>query len=198
MSTRNGTHMILNGRMVPFAEARIHCLSPAITYAANVFEGIRAYWNAEEGQLYVFRLEEHLERLEYSARVMRLGRHPWDRDTLRGQVLDLLRANDARESVHMRIHLYADEDGFMTATEPVGMFISCVFRPTTQKAREGCTAQVSSWTRIADNASPPRVKSAANYFNGRLAALQARQDGYDTAIHSFPYTTLFRSRKSVV
>lgn len=182
MATRNGDYMIQNGRLVPFAEARIHCLSPAVTSAVNVFEGIRAYWNDEQEQLHVFRLDEHLARLDYSAKVMRIGAHPWDRDALREMVCDLLRANAARESVHMRIHLYVDEDGFMTATEPAGMFISCVFRPRTRQSMEGCTAQVSSWTRLSDNSGPPRVKSSANYFNGRLAALQARQDGYDNAI----------------
>lgn len=182
MATRNGDYMILNGKLVPFAEARVHCLSPAITSSVNVFEGLRAYWNPEDEQLHVFRLEEHLARLEYSARVMRIGAHPWDRDTLREMVCELLRVNEARESVHMRIHLYVDEDGFMTATEPVGMFISCVFRPSTRQSREGCTAQVSSWTRLTDNSGPPRVKSSANYFNGRLAAIQAKQDGYDNAI----------------
>ena len=63
MSVRNGEFMILDGRLTPFAEARIHCLAPAVTYAANIFEGIRAYWNEDDKQLYVFRLEEHLERL---------------------------------------------------------------------------------------------------------------------------------------
>lgn len=182
MPTRNGEFMIQNGRLVPFAEARIHCLSPAITSAVNVFEGIRAYWNADEEQLHVFRLDDHLERLEYSARVMRIGAHPWGRDTLRGMVCDLLRANAARASVHMRIHLYVDEDGMMTATEPAGMFISCVFRPRTRQSEQGCTAQVSSWTRLSDNSGPPRVKSSANYFNGRLAALEAKSHGYDNAI----------------
>ncbi|MDX5359737.1 MAG: branched-chain amino acid transaminase [Alphaproteobacteria bacterium] len=181
MDTSNAPYMILNGKVVPFAEARIHCLAPAVTYGANVFEGLRAYWNADDGQLYVFRVEEHLDRLFYSAKVMRIE-HPWTREDFRNGLLELLRVNEVRESVHMRIHLYVDEDGFMTATSPGGMFISCVFRPTSKIAMQGCRAQVSSWTRISDNASPPRVKSAANYFNGRLASLQAKSDGYDTAI----------------
>ena len=181
-TTTAGDSMILNGRLVPFAEARIHCLAPAVTYAANVFEGLRAYWNDDERQLYVFRLDDHLARLDYSARVLRFGPHPYDRDTLRRLLVELLRANAVRESAHLRIHLYIDGDGMLSATEPVGMFMSCLRRPTARAVVEGCTAQVSSWTRIADNASPPRVKSTANYVNGRLAALQARQDGYDTAI----------------
>lgn len=182
MVTRNGDYMVLNGDIVSIGEARIHCLAPAVTFSTNVFEGLRAYWNGEDEELYVFRLGEHLDRLEYSARMMRFGDHPYSRDVLRQHVIDLLRANKARESVHLRIHLYVDEDGFMTATGPIGMFVSCVFRPTTQQVSNGCTAQVSSWTRLRDNSSPPRVKTTANYVNGRLAAMQAKQDGYDTAI----------------
>ncbi|MEQ8349390.1 MAG: branched-chain-amino-acid transaminase [Sneathiellaceae bacterium] len=181
METRNAPYMILNGEVVPLAEARIHCLSPAVTSAVNVFEGLRAYWNADDGQLHVFRLEEHLQRLFYSARVMRID-HDYTAAQFRDFVLQLLRRNEVRDSVHMRIHLYVDEDGFMTATGPAGMFVSCVFRPTSKLAATGCQAQVSSWTRISDNMSPPRVKTPANYFNGRLAALQAKADGYDTAI----------------
>lgn len=182
MSMRNGEFMILNGELVPFADAKIHCLAPAVTYAANVFEGLRAYWNADQQELYVFRVDDHLDRLDYSARMLRFGSHPYDHDRLRADIVRLLRANEARESVHLRIHLYIDTDGMITAREPVGMFISCVFRPRAKAALEGCTAQVSSWARLSDAATPPRIKTTANYVNGRLAALQARQDGYDTAI----------------
>jgi branched-chain amino acid aminotransferase len=182
MSIRNGEFMILDGEMVPFADAKIHCLAPAITYAANVFEGLRAYWNEADQELYVFRVDDHLARLDYSARMLRFGSHPYDHERLRADIVRLLRANGARESVHLRIHLYIDTDGMITAREPVGMFISCVFRPRAKAALEGCTAQVSSWARLSDAATPPRIKTTANYVNGRLAALQARQDGYDTAI----------------
>ena len=181
METRNGAYMNLNGDIVRFEDARLHCLAPAVTYAANVFEGVRAYWNETEEQLYVFRLADHLRRLGSSAKVMRIA-HTYDHADLTQQLLALLRKNEARESAHMRIHVYVDGDGYMSAEGPAGMFMSCVFRPTTRLARTGCRAQVSSWTRIGDNASPPRIKSTANYFNGRLASMQAKHDGYDTAI----------------
>lgn len=50
------------------------------------------------------------------------------------------------------------------------------------KEEGGIDCAVSSWTRISDNATPPRVKCAANYVNGRLALLQAKADGYDSVI----------------
>jgi len=177
----HGEFMILNGALVPFADARIHCLAPAVTYAANVFEGLRAYWNERQEQLYVFRLDDHLRRLDYSMKVMRF-QSAYEPATLRAAVLRLLQANNVREGVHMRVHAYVDVDGMMTATSPIGMFVSMVARPISPQAKQGIHAAVSSWTRISDNSTSPRVKSTANYVNGRLASLQAKIDGYDNAI----------------
>lgn len=178
---KHGTHMILNGDLVPFADAKIHCLAPGITYAANAFEGLRAYWNAEQRQLFVFRLDDHLDRLQRTMKIMRFDR-PYDNAVLKECVLRLLRANGIRENVHLRLHVYVDGDGSMTATGPLGMFISCVLRGEATETVKGVHAAVSSWTRLSDNASPPRVKVTANYHNGRLAALQAKTDGYDYPI----------------
>ncbi len=173
--------MVLNGAIVPYEEARIHCLAPAITYAAAVFEGIRAYWNAEQQRLHVFRLDDHLHRLQYSMKVMRFEA-PYSMTMLRASVLDLLRVSRMRENAYLRVQTYIDGDGAMGATGPLGMFVSCVRRPPSKLLQTGIRVGVSSWARLADNAAPPRVKATANYVNGRLASIQARQDGYDNAL----------------
>lgn len=59
----------LNGKVLPLDEARINVLSPTAQFGANVFEGIRCYWNEEEKQLYAFRLKEHYARLMQSMRL---------------------------------------------------------------------------------------------------------------------------------
>ena len=58
---------VLNGEVVPFGEAKISIMAPGLTFAATVFEGMRAYWNPDHEQLYVLHLQDHLERLEFSA-----------------------------------------------------------------------------------------------------------------------------------
>ena len=73
MSTDKFKDLIVyfNGEFVPWDQAKIHAFSPAVKYGASVFEGIRGYWNADKQKLYLFRLQDHIERIELSQRVMR-------------------------------------------------------------------------------------------------------------------------------
>ena len=61
--------MCQNGEIVDYADCRVHAFSGVVKYGAGVFEGIRAYWNADQRELYVFRLREHVERLRFGMRV---------------------------------------------------------------------------------------------------------------------------------
>lgn len=172
----------MNGRFLPTDEVRLPLLAPGVTYAASVFEGVRAYRLADESGVALFRLHEHLERLERSATILGLDQVPRAHD-LALTTAELLRRNAVREDCYVRIQVYVDEDGDMTARGPTG--IAMLARPRPQlrdRLEKGLRCQVSSWRRVGDNASPPRVKAAANYLNGRLAGLQARADGYDTAL----------------
>ena len=67
---------VMNGDLIPYEETRLHVMAPAVAYAANVFEGIRGYWNEEKQQLNLFRLEDHLERFQFSMRLMRFDEPP--------------------------------------------------------------------------------------------------------------------------
>src|SRR5258708_7435903 len=69
----NPKYMSMNGEIVPFADAKVHVLSPCVKYGAAVFEGIRGYWNAARKDMYLFRLAEHLDRLQFSMGVMRFA-----------------------------------------------------------------------------------------------------------------------------
>ena len=51
------------GKFVPIAEAKVSIMTHAFNYGTGVFEGIRAYWNADQEQLYAFRLRDHYRRL---------------------------------------------------------------------------------------------------------------------------------------
>lgn len=173
--------LMLNGRLVPYADANVHVLSTAMKYAASVYEAMRAYQSDADGQLYVFRLREHLQRLQRSAKIARITL-PADPARLEAETLEVIRANALREDLHVRLIVYVDtEDGGLPSREPVGYVIAPI--PTARYfAGAGLHVQVSSWTRTADNAIPARVKAAANYQNSRLALLQAKEDGYDDAI----------------
>src|SRR5205807_4115954 len=88
--------LIMNGRLIPYGDARVHVLSTAMKYAASVYEAMRAYASDHEQQLYVFRLREHLQRLQRSAKIARIPL-PVAIEKLQDEVLEVIRANDLRE-----------------------------------------------------------------------------------------------------
>ncbi len=171
-----------NGAFVPSETVTLPLLAPGVTYAASVFEGVRAYALADGSGVALFRLGDHMDRLRRSCDVLGLDDIPDPAEMARAMV-DLMTRNRVTEDTYIRLQVYVDGDGEMTARGPTGTAMLARPRPQlTARLKNGVRCQVSSWRRIGDNASPPRVKAAANYLNGRLAGLQARADGYDTAL----------------
>ncbi|MGX9962247.1 aminotransferase class IV [Roseomonas sp. F4] len=173
--------IIHNGQAIPFAEARLHPLAVGVAYGVAVFEGLRAYMNPADGSLSVFRLDEHLARLQQGMKVMRFDSPP-STEVLRAGVLEVLRLNAPDEDAYLRVQAQIEVIGTLATTGPVGWIAAALPRERSAKFATGLAATVSSWTRISDNAMPPRVKASANYHASRLANLQARTDGYDSAL----------------
>ena len=174
-------YVFFNGEIVPHDEARVHVGTTAFKFGAAVFEGVRGYWNEQHEQLYLFRMPEHMQRLVYSQRMMRFG-EIFQEAYVTEKVLDLIRANDVRETLHLVPTVFVNGRGGPETRGPVALSITANPGFTRGFVETGCTVQVSSWQRVPDNAMPVRVKCNANYQNGRLAAVQARDDGYDTAL----------------
>jgi len=166
----------MNGRLVLQAEAVLPVNSAAVFYATNVFEGLRAYWNERDGELYGFRLADHFARLRESMKMMRFS-VPYSDDELFEAVRAVLAGNEVQEDVHMHLVAYVGGAG-LDATSPTGLYINPRRRPRVEEGA-GLKCCVSSWARTSDNAIPIRLKCGANYQNGRLATLQAKADGYD-------------------
>jgi len=167
-----------NGRIVPYDQARIHVQSAAMKFGAAVYEGLRGYWNADARELYVFRQDAHIQRLGQSLKLMRMD-VPFTPAQMRDAVLEVLQANNFREDVHIRQSAFLEGDSAMTSAGPVGMAVAAYPMGRIKNSEAGLHYTISSWLRIPDSAMPPRLKCIANYHNGRLAALQARTDGYD-------------------
>ncbi|NYT25509.1 aminotransferase class IV [Alcaligenaceae bacterium] len=177
-------YILMDGKPVPFHDARIHALSPAVTYAATVFEGIRAYWNPEHEQLYVFRLREHMQRLRQSVRMMRYD-IDISVDELSAQVVEILSVNRLKADVYARIMavVTSEDHPAISTSGPVSIIIAPGYHTGAGPWREtGMHVSVSSWQRINDSTHPPRIKATANYSNGRLAMLDAQREGYDSTI----------------
>lgn len=173
----------MNGAFIPFEECRLHVRTQAVALAASVFEGVRAYWNPEQGQLYTFELDRHVARLRESMKIMRMRTViPAD---FAETCLELLRRNGFREDVHYMPTAYLgvpDGNVAMGPTSDEGLFITAVARPPGKALDAGKSVCVSSWRRISDASMPPRVKAAGNYQNSRLALHAAWADGYDDAV----------------
>ena len=175
-------YAFFKGKVVPVEEAKISVMTHAFNYGTAVFEGLRAYWNAQERQLYVFKLPEHFARLHRSARIMRI--------TLRYSVqelcdftLEVLRRSEFHQDVYIRpiayksselvgVRLHNLEDDFTLFAMPFGKYVE----------REEARCCVSSWRRIDDNAIPPRAKITGSYVNSALCKTEAVDNGFDEAI----------------
>ena len=58
------------GRIVPYSEAKVGVMTHALNYGTGCFGGIRGYWNDDEGQLFVFRPQDHYKRFLNSAKLL--------------------------------------------------------------------------------------------------------------------------------
>lgn len=171
----------LNGKIVNVNDAMINVLSPTSQFGANVFEGIRCYWNEEKQQLFAFRLKEHYDRLIRSMKLFRFN-DPYTAQELEQAMLDVVRANEYREDIAVRQTVFLDGFGTWSTCGPIGMFVAPIDKPRTVLTEKGKRCCISSWERISDKNFPPRIKVGANYINSRLAQLEAVNSGYDTAI----------------
>lgn len=179
----NADFIWMNGKLLPWGEAALHVSAEAILRGANVFEGMRAYWNEDERELYIFRNKEHLRRLRQSMHIMRLE-IPYSDEQLTAAFLELFRANRFSEGVHFRPVAYfgvGEAHAWEPADIETGIFVMAYARPPAASGK-GVRSCVSTWRRNSDNASPSRVKSAANYHNARLAQVEAKMNGFGPPI----------------
>jgi branched-chain amino acid aminotransferase len=176
-------YAFFRGQIVPIEEAKISVMTHAFNYGTGCFEGIRAYWNAQEEQLFVFRLRDHFERLLRSCRILRISL-PYSVDSLCQIAVELLRREGYREDAYLRPVAYkADEcigvrlhdlrDEITMFSTPFGRYI---------ENEEGVHVCISSWQRVDDNASPARAKITGAYINSAFAKTDAVLSGYDEAL----------------
>ncbi len=176
-------YVYLNGEYVDIAKASIPVRTHAFLYGTAVFEGIRAYWNEDEKQLYVFRAKEHYERLQRSAKIMYME-SPYTVEEYCKITVDLMKKNNYKEDAYMRPTLYKsaqqvgpglfnNPDSFMIISNKMGDYID---------TSKGLSVCVSSWRRNSDNAIPPRAKVAGGYANAALIKTDAHNAGFDDAI----------------
>jgi branched-chain amino acid aminotransferase len=171
------------GEFVPLREANVNVMTHGFNYGTAVFEGIRAYWNAEEEQLFGLELVAHYERIHRSAALLMMEvRH--SPQELAEITVELLRRDGLREDVYLRPIVYKSSESIGVRLHNLDADITIFGVPFGQyiDTEGGIRAQVSSWRRTDDNAIPARAKITGAYVNGAFAKTEAQLNGYDEAI----------------
>jgi len=171
------------GKIVPYAEAKIGVMTHALNYGTAAFGGVRGYWNAEEEQLYIFRPYDHFKRLLRSARLlcMEFDHTP---ESLTEIVKELLRAENAREDMYVRPLIYKADEMIGVKCHDMTDEITIFAVPFGRYVSNDTNAHVtiSGWRRIDDNTIPARGKISGAYVNSALIKTDALRAGFDEAL----------------
>src|SRR4051795_933415 len=174
----------MNGEFVAWEDAKVHVLTHAMHYGTGVFEGIRAY-ETDEGQTGIFRHQDHLRRLERSARLYYMD-VPYPLEQLREVTHELIARNGFR-SCYIRPLVFRGHGpmGLDPLDNPVEVSIAVwewgAYLGEEGK-RNGIRARVSSWRRISPDSLIPQAKASGQYLNSVLAKIESKKSGYEEAI----------------
>jgi branched-chain amino acid aminotransferase len=171
------------GAWVPMRDAKVSIMTHAFMYGTATFEGIRAYWNEDQGTLYGLKLREHVERIRQSCRILLMQDVP-SVDELTGLIVETIRRNGFREDAYVRpsfykstraigVRLHNLENQLYIIAVPFGNYID---------TDAGVRVMTSSWRRNADDALPARGKIVGGYVNMAFQKSEAELNGYDEAI----------------
>jgi branched-chain amino acid aminotransferase len=173
----------MNGELVDWNDAKVHVGVHGLHYGSGVFEGIRAY-ETDKGTA-VFRLSDHLKRLDNSARLLHMAL-PFSLEELRGACHGLIAANGLPECYLRPIAFFGyGELGVSAVGNPVDVVImSWPWGAYLGEdgLKNGIRAKISSWERIGPNVIPHVAKATGVYLNSMLAVTEANRAGYDEAI----------------
>ncbi|QDR82942.1 branched-chain amino acid transaminase [Sporomusa termitida] len=175
-------YVFYDGKIVPESEVHISIRCKGFNYGLGCFEGIRAYWDDAEKQLYAFRMREHYERLLQSCKTLYIN-IPYTVEELCQATLDLLKKHNFHSTVYIRPlafkgsdqifpTLLDDDNRIVIYCQPLGSFVG----------KDELRAAFTSWERLGDNMLPPRTKPTAAYLNSGLASLEVVRRGYDEAL----------------
>ena len=173
----------MNGKLVPFKDAKVHVLTHALHYSTSIFEGIRCY-NTLSGSA-IFRLPEHIDRFFKSAKLYSMKMR-FTKKEISDAITKTVKASGLKESYIRPLAYYGYGTMGLTPTEnKVDVSIACwEWKMGESKAGKfsGAKCKMSSWAKIDSRSQPMQAKAASNYANAALARMEALDNGYDEAI----------------
>lgn len=172
-----------NGKIVPYTEARVGVLTHALNYGTAAFAGIRAYWNDDEQQLFIFRSIDHYRRFLNSGKLlcMEFDHSP---DSLTQVTLELLRKDGHHCDVYIRPLAYKADEIIGVKLHDLHDEVTIVAIPFERYVANDTDAHVtvSSWRRVDDNVIPARGKISGAYANSAFIKTDALRSGFDEAL----------------
>jgi branched-chain amino acid aminotransferase len=177
-------YAFFQGKIVPIEEAKISVMTHALHYGTAAFGGIRAYWNEQDEDLYIFRPLDHFKRMLNSGKILLMDL-PYTAESMLDILLQLLRQENFRAvNVYIRpliykstprigVQLHNLDDDFTMFAQPFGSYVP---------NEEGSRVTVSAWRRVDDNVIPARGKITGAYANSALIKSDAVLSGYDEAL----------------
>ncbi len=173
----------MNGKLVPFKDAKVHVLTHALHYSTSIFEGIRCY-DTPNGSA-IFRLPEHVDRFFNSAKLYGM-KIPYSKKQVSNAIIKTVKASKLKQCYIRPLAYYGyGTMGLTPLKNKVDVSISCwEWKMGESKAGKfsGARCKISKWIRIDSRSQPMQAKSAANYSNAALARVEALKAGYDEAI----------------
>jgi branched-chain amino acid aminotransferase len=173
----------MNGRLVPWTDAKIHIASHVIHYGSSIFEGFRAY-DTPKGTA-IFRLQAHTQRLYNSGKMYRMD-IPYSMEEFNQAIIETIKANGLK-SCYIRPIVYRGYNAL--GVDPFPNPVDCAILVWSwgkylgdEALENGVDVRVSSWWRMAPNTFPALAKSGANYMNSQLIKMEALLDGYSEGI----------------
>jgi branched-chain amino acid aminotransferase len=173
----------LDGKLVPFADAKVHVLTHALHYGVGVFEGIRAY-RGPDGRPAIFRLREHVQRLYDSAHIV-LMEIPFPLERIEQACAEVVRSNKLDAGYLRPLAFFGSGSMGVGAVNPVQVMVAAwpwASYLGDEGLQKGIRAKVSSFTRMHVNVQMVRAKVSGQYVNSFLANREAALSGYEEAI----------------
>ncbi len=171
------------GHIVPYSEAKVGVLTHALNYGTAAFAGLRAYWNEQDQQLYIFRAYDHYRRFLNSAKIlcMQLDQTP---ESLTQLTVDLLRVDDYHQDIYIRPLAFKSDEVIGVKLHGLHEELSICALPFDKYLDDDTNAHVtiSSWRRVDDNIVPARGKIAGAYANSAFIKTDAVRAGFDEAL----------------
>ena len=178
-----GAEAYFEGKYVPTEQAKISILTHAFNYGTGLFEGIRAYYNADEDNVLIFRLNEHIDRFVRNFRILQME-IPESFEDLVGICVELSKRTGWREDIYIRPICYKSEHSLGPKLNGIQSSFCCwvIKLGDYVEINDGLDVAVASWRRLSDNAIPSRAKTTGSYINSALARSETDLAGFDEAI----------------